>query len=73
MGAAYVILGKNVPARYLAIGTIASVIGGVQLNSFLGSASSTGESAAPAAAPKAQEGEMDIEKAINDFISSDKE
>ncbi|GMM29298.1 hypothetical protein DAMA08_020140 [Martiniozyma asiatica (nom. inval.)] len=68
MGAAYTILGKAVPSHYLAIGTLASVVGGVKLNSFLGA--SEKPAAAPAAAPAAPKDELDVEKAISDFLSS---
>lgn len=71
MGAAYVIFGKSVPAKNLAIGTIAAVVGGVQLSSYMG-----GEAAAAPAAPaaaKPAEGDFDVEKAINEFIAGDKQ
>ncbi|AWU74222.1 uncharacterized protein C5L36_0A08200 [Pichia kudriavzevii] len=71
MGAAYNILGKLVPPHYLAIGTILTVVGGVQLATLGGDKES-----APAAAPKApatsssKDGELDVEKAIADFLAS---
>lgn len=77
MGAAYNILGKTVQPHWLAIGTIATVVGGANLNSIL---SAVG--AAPAAAPApaaattpapAAGGELDVEKAINDFLASSDE
>jgi hypothetical protein len=73
MGAAYNIMGKLVPPHYLAIGTIGAVVGGVQLNSFLSKSSkpaaATTESA-PAPASTGNDGELDVEKAINDFLAS---
>lgn len=69
MGAVYNILGKNVPSHYLAIGTLAGVVGGIQLNSFLGSQQPAAP-ATPAATPAAASGELDVEKAINDFLAS---
>lgn len=72
MGAVYNILGKNIPSQYLALGTLAAVVGGIQANSFLGSQEAAAP--APAAAAPAAEGELDVEKAINEFLaSSDKE
>lgn len=73
MGAAYNILGKNVPSRYLALGTIATVIGGVQLNSLLGSSEPAKATPAPAPVAASSEGELDVEKAINDFLASNDE
>lgn len=72
MGAAYNILGKQVAPHWLAIGTLATVVGGVQLNSFLGSSKSVPEPAANSA-PAAASGELDVEKAINDFLASNDE
>ncbi|TID30433.1 hypothetical protein CANINC_000944 [Pichia inconspicua] len=70
MGAVYNILGKNVPSQYLAIGTLAAVIGGVQLNSFLGSQQPAAPATPAATTPAAADGELDVEKAINDFLAS---
>lgn len=72
MGAAYTILGKNVPSHYLAIGTLTAVIGGVKLNSLLGGSGDAEATPAPAAAAPAAaaSGELDVEKAINDFLAS---
>lgn len=78
MGAAYNILGKSVQPHWLAIGTIATVVGGVNLNSILssvGAAPAPAATPAPAAAAPAAPagGEFDVEKAINDFLASTEE
>lgn len=71
MGAAYNILGKMVPPHFLAIGTIGAVVGGVTASSYMGGKSEEKNApAAPAAAPAAEAGELDVEKAINDFLAS---
>lgn len=72
MGAAYNILGKQVAPHWLAIGTLATVVGGVKLNSFLG-ASKTAEEPVATPAPAAASGELDVEKAISDFLASNDE
>lgn len=71
MGAAYNILGKMVPSHYLAIGTLATVVGGVQLNSLLSGAEAP--AAAPVAPAATSSGELDVEKAINEFLASSEE
>lgn len=81
MGAAYNILGKSVQPHWLAIGTIATVVGGVNLNSILSSvgaapapaATPAPAAAAPAAPAAPASGEFDVEKAINDFLASTEE
>jgi F-type H+-transporting ATPase subunit k len=71
MGAAYNIFGKMVPPHYLAVGTIAAVVGGVKLATMGDSDKAAAPApATPAAAPAAADGELDVEKAINDFLAS---
>ena len=58
-----------VPPHYLAVGTIAAVVGGVKL-ATMGDSDKAAAPATPAAAPAAADGELDVEKAINDFLAS---
>lgn len=67
MGASYNILGKQVASQWLAIATLAGVVGGIKLNSFLAADAPAAD--APAA-PAPAAGELDVEKAINDFLAS---
>lgn len=70
MGAAYNILGKMVPPHFLAIGTIGAVVGGITASSYLGKTEEADTAPAAPAAPATEAGELDVEKAINDFLAS---
>ncbi|GME67920.1 unnamed protein product [[Candida] boidinii] len=64
MGAAYNIFGKSVQPHWLAIGTIASVVGGiVGPKLFAAPADATATTAAPVET-KPADGEFDVEKSI---------
>ncbi|OWB49871.1 hypothetical protein B5S33_g1595 [[Candida] boidinii] len=64
MGAAYNIFGKSVQPHWLAIGTIASVVGGiVGPKLFAAPADATAATAAPVES-KPADGEIDVEKSI---------
>lgn len=69
MGAAYVIFGKSVPAKWLALGTIGAVVAGASL-AMSGPEAAVADSGAAVPVAKSQEGEMDVEKAINEFIAA---
>nr|C0HK67.1 RecName: Full=ATP synthase subunit L [Ogataea angusta] len=69
--APYVIFGAKVPPHWLAIGTILTVVGGIYGPKAFSSPAAAAPAATPAAAPSS-EPELDVEKAINDFLASDK-
>ncbi|GME69248.1 hypothetical protein B5S28_g1678 [[Candida] boidinii] len=71
MGAAYNIFGKSVQPHWLAIGTIASVVGGI-VGPKLFAAPADAAAPAATAAPvesKPADGEFDVEKSIKYVIN----
>ncbi|KAG5417157.1 hypothetical protein I9W82_004790 [Candida metapsilosis] len=66
MGSAYTIFGKQVPAHVLSILTLGSVVAGVTIPKFFGSADANKDAAAKPAAPVVQskEDDFDLEKFI---------